>query len=620
MPTPAAPLRRRGEPTIELPAALFRQLLDAAPDAMVIADAAGSIVLVNARVESLFGWPRGELIGQPVEVLIPERLQLAQMGTGLQRTGRRRDGGEFPVDVSLSPLEFKDHKLIIAAVRDVTDRRRGEEELREGQQRLSDAQEIAHFGSWEWNITQNSVRWSDELYRIYGLAPAQFPATYEGYMARIHPDDRVRVHEAIQRAYRLHAPFEFHERIVRPTGEIRWLQSYGRVTCDARGQPVRMTGTCQDVTDRKRAEQSFRELLEAAPDAMVMVDGDGRIVLVNSRTESLFRWNRSDLLGKPVEALIPQRFHQQHERHRAAYAAAPRVRSMGAALDLYGLRSDGSEFPIEVSLSPVTTETGVLSMAAIRDISDRKRADEVRKQSERELARRAEALARSNAELEQFAYVASHDLQEPLRTVASYTQLLGRRQNDDPRVAEYVDFITGGVRQMQVLIEDLLAYSRTTRIAAPPDAVDLNGVMKAVLGNLAGALAQSQGQVSCEPLPTVPGHASQLVQLLQNLIGNALKYRGTAPPEVRLGCRREAAGWQIWVSDNGIGIDAAHFEKIFVLFQRLHTRERYGGTGIGLALCRKIVTLHGGRIWVESAGAGKGSTFRFTLPERAPDS
>jgi PAS domain S-box-containing protein len=745
------PLRPADGP-VELPAGLFRALLDVAPDALIVTDEHGAIVLANTQVEALFGWTRAELLGQPVEALIPEAAREAHrahragyaaaprarsMGAGLRLNGRRRDGSELPVDVSLSPLEYDGRRLIIAAVRDVTGRRQAEEALVEGQKRLAEAQEISHVGSWEWNITQNTMQLSDELHRIYGTRPDAAPATYENCVALVHEEDRARVHEAVQRTYRTLEPFEFQHRIVRPSGEVRWLHAYGRVTCDARNQPLRMTGTCQDITDRKRAEQTFSELLEAAPDAMVMVDGAGQIVLANSQAERMFGWDRSELLGKTVEALVPERFQRAHEGHRRGYFSAPRVRAMGTGLDLFGLRSDGSEFPIEVSLSPVTTEYGVVSMAAIRDVTERKRADEARallaaivensedaiitktldgritswnrgaerlfgyaaeemlgrplemlippeqrheelsiaerirdgetlshyesrrrakdgriidvslrisplrnargvvigaskiarditerKQAERELARRAEALARSNAELEQFAYVASHDLQEPLRTVASYTQLIARRQGEqgDPRSAEYAAFITTGVRQMQELIEDLLAYSRVGRRGQTPEPVDLNAVMKAVLANLAAAMADSKGEVAFEPLPTVPGFEAQLTQLLQNLVGNALKYHSEAPPRVRVSCRSAPGGWQISVADNGIGIDAAHFEKIFVIFQRLHSRDRYSGTGIGLALCRKIVNLHGGHIWVDSAGPGKGSTFRFTLPERAPES
>ncbi|HUR40953.1 MAG TPA: PAS domain S-box protein [Verrucomicrobiae bacterium] len=595
-------------PDSELPTGLFRQLLDAAPVAMVIADDRGNIVLVNAQVETLFGWQRAELLGQSIERLIPERLHDAQHG-------RRRDGTKFPVDVSLSPLDLGSQRLVIAAVRDVTERRRVEEALRENQQRLSEAQEIAHMGSWEWNITHNTLRWSDELYRIYGLEPDQFMATYEGYLQRLHEDDRARIHDAVQRAYRTHEPFEFLERVVRPGGEVRWLLSHGRVTCDDRGQPVRMTGTCQDITERKRAEQSFRELLEAAPDAMVMVGADGSIVLVNSQVERLFGWDRAELLGKPVEILIPDRLRALHEDHPAGHFAAPRARGMSVGLQLYGRRSDQTEFPIEISLSPVTTESGIMSMAAIRDITERKRVDAA-------LVQRAEALARSNEELEQFAYVASHDLQEPLRTVASFTQLLQRRQQErqDPQLAQYVEFITTGVRQMQGLIEDLLAYSRVMRGSQAAQVVDLEDILRTALTNLAATTAAANGRVTSSPLPTVTGHHGQLVQLLQNLVGNALKYHGQAPPEVHISAHRDPHAWQISVADNGIGIDPAHFERIFVIFQRLHTRERYAGTGIGLALCRKIVTLHGGRIWAESPGTGKGSTFHFTLPDALTDS
>jgi light-regulated signal transduction histidine kinase (bacteriophytochrome) len=243
-----------------------------------------------------------------------------------------------------------------------------------------------------------------------------------------------------------------------------------------------------------------------------------------------------------------------------------------------------------------------------KEIEERKRAEE-------ELACRAEELARSNAELQQFAYVASHDLQEPLRMVASFTQLLGQRYKGKlgADADEFIGYAVDGAHRMQVLVNDLLAFSRVGTRDKEFTAADCEKVLQTVLANLQKTLEESSGQVTHDPLPTVRGDETQLLQVLQNLVGNALKFHGAEPPRVHVSAQQIKGEWRFSVRDNGIGIDLQHAERIFLLFQRLHTRAEFPGTGMGLAITKKIVERHGGRIWVESE-PGKGSTFYFSLP------
>ena len=312
------------------------------------------------------------------------------------------------------------------------------------------------------------------------------------------------------------------------------------------------TAAIRDITDRKKAEAKFQQLLESAPDAIVGIDRDGRIGLVNAQTEKLFGYARDELIGEPVEKLVPERYHGAHSGHRSGYFTDPRTRPMGAGLDLYGLRSDGSEFPAEISLSSIETEDGLLATAAIRDITDRKHA-------ERDLARHAAELQRSNVELSQYAYVASHDLQEPLRMVVTYTDRLGEHLEGTARAAR------PGVGRLRRRGRhaDAVAHRGAARVLARASRGGrvrrdrLRGRPAARAGQPAGRRPRERRADHARPAADDLRRPVQLLQLFQNLIGNALKFRGDDAPVVHLGCAREGGDWHFSVADNGIGIDAA---------------------------------------------------------------
>ncbi len=359
------------------------------------------------------------------------------------------------------------------------------------------------------------------------------------------------------------------------------------------------------------AEQRFRTAVEAAAAAIILVDRKGDILLINAEAERLFGYSHDELIGKEIEILVPEALRVHHRSLRDDFFESPYPREMGHGRDLLGVCKDGREIPIEIGLSPITTNEGLFVLSTIVDLTERK-------QMEDELRTLNTALAESNEELQQFAYVASHDLQTPLRSIAGFAQFLQKDYQGklDDQADDYIRRMVGGVKHMQTLITDLLSYSRVESQFASSQSVDLKEVYDDAVERLHAAINDTNGVVARDDLPTVAGDRSQLVQLMQNLIGNAVKYCGDHPPHVHVSAEDGGEEWTIAVRDYGIGIGEKYHEQIFEIFRRLHTDREYPGTGIGLAICRRIVHRHGGRIWLESE-SGRGTTFYFTIPKRA---
>ncbi|HEY3415553.1 MAG TPA: PAS domain S-box protein [Armatimonadota bacterium] len=426
---------------------------------------------------------------------------------------------------------------------------------------------------------------------------------------------------------------------------------------DSEGRIVGAVVVIQDISDRKRVEQELRRLtetleqrvqertaqltqafereqvarreaetaqayfqgvLESAPDGIVIVDADGRITLVNNQTEQLSGYTRDALLGKPVEVLIPERYGEIHPRHRATFMAEPRTRPMGVGLDLFLRRSDGTEVPVEISLSPFRAPAGMLVTASIRDITARKQAEAEIQRLNSELQQHVEQLKTTNKELEAFSYSVSHDLRAPLRSIDGFSKVLLERyeQQLDERGQDYLNRVRAAAQRMARLIDDMLNLSRIGRAEMHLETVDLGAVASSIIEELRQRDPERQVEVVMQPEMVVMGDPALLRIVLVNLLSNAWKFTGKRE-DARIEIGQELSNGErvFFVRDNGAGFDMAYADKLFSPFQRLHTEEEFPGTGIGLAIVQRILARHGGRVWAEGV-EGQGATFYFTLGEQ----
>ena len=374
------------------------------------------------------------------------------------------------------------------------------------------------------------------------------------------------------------------------------------------------------------SDARYRRLFETAQDGILILDAEtGQVVDANPFIKELLGYSQEEILGRKLWEIGPFKGEDASKSAFAELQLNDRMRYEGLPLEA----KDGRRVEVEFISSAYLVDTTRFIQCNIRDITERMRVNQALETANKEMAfqieekgKRADELvminaelARSNAELEQFAYVATHDLQEPLRAVASCVQLLQKRYEGqlDERAQEFIEHAVDGTKRMQTLINDLLAYSRITTHAEEFASTDCGLVLEEALANLAVAVAESGATVTRDKLPVVSGDATQLTQLFQNLVGNALKFRGERPSKIHIGAVRKNGDWRFSVADNGIGMEPQYFERVFLVFQRLHTRKEYQGTGIGLAICKKVVERHGGRIWAE-AKPTEGATFCFTIP------
>jgi PAS domain S-box-containing protein len=609
----------------------YRALLEAAPDAMVVVNPHGEIVLSNVHAEKQFGYPPDELIGQNVKKIIPkgfaERLiaddtrtaaeaEAQQIGTGLELTGMRKDGSEFPIEILLSLLASNEGVMVTAAVRDITDRKNTEDQLARMEDKYRGLLEAAPDAMVVVNSSGHVVLLNLQAERQFGYPPDELIGQSvkkiipKGFAERLIADDTRSAVEAL--AQQMGTGLELTG--LRKDGSNFPIEIMLSPLESSEG--VLVTAAIRDITERKRVENALREneerfrlIVSNVKDyANIMLDTDGLIVSWNQGAEKIKGYRADEIIGKHFSLFYTA---EDIDNGLPKFELEQASTTGSFEGESWSVHKDGSCFFASVVLTALRDEGGPLRGygQVTRDVTDRK-------ESEEHLQKTMAELKRSNDELEQFAYVASHDLQEPLRMVASYTQLLAKRYQGrlDSDADEFIAYAVDGCNRMQRLIKDLLSYSRSGANIGTLQPISGETALEEALANLQVTIEENGAVVTHDALPVILTDETQLVQLFQNLVGNAIKYRSAEIPHVNVSATRNGRKeWIFSVQDNGLGIEPRYFDKIFVLFQRLHGRDEFEGTGIGLAMCKKIVDRLGGRIWVDSE-PGKGSTFSFALP------
>jgi len=621
----------------------FAGLLEAAPDAMVCVDADGRIALVNAQTVRLFGYGRDELVGQPVEMLVPDEVRDVHpghragyvadprprpMGAGMELAGRRRDGTTFPAEISLSAIDTDEGILVSAAVQDVTARRLAAESAAQ----LASIIQSSHDAVIGKTLDQVITSWNPGAERLYGYTAQEMIGRHIEVLIPVQ--DRERETEVLAAVARGERVEQYQTRRARKDGTTVDVSLMMSPIADRTGAIVGVASVARDVTERQRADARFRGLLEAAPDAMVCVDRDGRIALVNAQTERLFGYGRDELVGQPVEILVPDPVRDLHPGHRAGYLADPRPRPMGADMQLAGRRRDGATFPAEVSLSAIDTDEGILVTAVVRDVTERleieAERERLRTQAGRDKLERRLHQSQRLESLGQLAGGVAHDFNNLLGVISNYAAFAGEevaKQLPGVRgqaVRDDIGQVQQAAERAAGLTHQLLAFARHEVIQ--PRVLNIKDVVESVeqllvrtLGEHVELITDLAGDLN--PVLADPG---QIEQVLINLAVNArdampgggkltIQTTNTDIDETAAGHTELSPGRYVAVkvSDNGTGIPKDVVDRVFEPF--FTTKPKGEGSGLGLATVYGIITQAGGDVRIYSE-AGMGTVLTALLP------
>lgn len=490
---------------------------------------------------------------------------------------------------------------------------------------LQKATSLARIGSWEFDQIKNTIYWSEITKEIHEVEPdyLPIPETSEFFYkeGKYRDEIKMRFRDAIEKGKKWDGEFQ----IITAKGNERWIRIIGEPEI-INEKCVRIYGSFQDIDDRKKAVENIRNseerqrlIMNSALDAIIFIDKNGAVTFWNPQAEQIFGWKESEVIGKLLSSLIiPETYRIRHEEGMKNYLKTGEGPVLNVLLQLSAIKRSGEEIPIELTVLPIHQDGEEFFCAFIRDITERKQSETRLVELNDSLKKQTRNLVASNEELEQFAYVASHDLQEPLRMISGFLSQIEKKYGNilDDKGKKYIHYAIDGAKRMRQIILDLLEFSRVGRMDSKYESVDLNEVMEEIKILFRKEIRDKKASVHIDPLPVIEIYKTPVRQVFQNLISNALKYsRKGIPLQLQITAIDYKTHWEFAVADNGIGIDKEYFDKIFIIFQRLHNKDAYSGNGMGLAVTKKIVDTWGGKIKVEST-LEKGSIFYFTIPKK----
>lgn len=612
-------------------------VMEIVQDGLFLMDDKFFIRSLNASATRMFGYAPEDVTGKHIKLLLAapynkkhesysadyyDKSMPNKAGNVWHIEAKCKDGRLLPVELRIDKIHVGQETMYVGNIHDLSLQRHQEEQIRSALDALKTSEdryklaiEGLSVGIWDWKIPKGELFWSDRGRKIMHIE-GEINNIYTMWEERLHPEDKEATLKMLFGHLNQRIPYDVEYRLLRDDGHYVWIHAKGKAVWNKDGKPLRMVGSIEDITWRKESESRTKDeasrlqaVMNTVLDGLITINSRGIIQSFNPSSSRIFGYKPEEVIGKNVKMLMPEPDQGRHDSYIGNYHKTGIAKIIGIGREVEAKRKDGSIFPMELGISSFEINGERCFVGIIRDITERKLLESLRRSL-------LDKLIASNTELERFAYIASHDMQEPIRMVTNFSEIIAKEYGEqlDERGHEYLNLVIDSGKRMRDLVEDLLDYSRLDSEGIRTVEFQGDESIDGALKNLQELIREKGATVTYDSLPDLCANPIQFMRLLQNLIANAIKYQPPGnKPAIHVNGKESQDGWTISVKDNGLGIKPEFIEQIFQPFRRLHRWEVIQGSGLGLSICKKIIENHGGRIWVESS-PGQGSTFSFFIP------